>query len=251
MNPTDPWIAFAQPAPAARLRLFCFAHAGGGASLYRGWQHAFGDAVQVCPVQLPGRESRIDEPPIDRLETLLAALDDALAPLTDLPFAVFGHSIGALIGFEYARHSMARRGRAPVHFFVSASQAPTERQNRAGGNPLSDEAFLARVGGLCAIPQPLLDDPEARQLILPALRADFALNDAYVYPGGAPLPCPISIFGAADDALVDEAALKPWKAQTSAQSFLRIFPGDHFYLKADPAGVQAMVARMLQREMAR
>jgi surfactin synthase thioesterase subunit len=250
MNPTESWIAFAQPAPAARVRLFCFAHAGGGASLYRGWQQALGDDVHVCPVQLPGRESRIDEAPIDRLDDLLAALDDALGPLTDLPFAVFGHSIGALIGFEFGRLSMARRGKAPIHLFVSASQAPTERQVRAGGAALSDDAFLARVGGICAIPQPVLDDPEARQLVLPALRADFAINDAYTYPGGAPLPCPISIFGAADDALVDEAALKPWKSQTSARSFLRIFPGDHFYLKADPDGVQAMVSRVLQREIA-
>lgn len=251
MNPLSPWIAFAPPAPAARLRLFCFAHAGGGASLYRGWQEAFGDDVHVCPVQLPGRESRIDEPPVDRLDALLPALDDALAPLTDLPFAIFGHSIGALIGFEYARLSMVRRKRAPFHLFVSASQAPTERQVRAGSNPLSDEEFLARVGKICAIPQPILDDPEARQLILPALRADFALNDAYEYHGDAPLPCPISIFGAADDALVDEADLRPWKDQTSAQSFLRIFPGDHFYLKADPDGVQGMVRRILQREIAR
>src|SRR5687768_11036475 len=100
---TDRWIQRPRPRPAARLRLFCIAHAGGGASVFRGWANALPGFAEVCPVQLPGREQRISERPFDRAEPLAEALADAVLRRADLPFAVFGHSNGALIGFELAR----------------------------------------------------------------------------------------------------------------------------------------------------
>src|SRR5690349_236164 len=98
-----PWLACVRPRPRSSVRLFCFAHAGGGASFFRGWAAGLPESVEVSPVQLPGRETRFREPPFTRLGQLTEALAEALRPHLDRPFAFFGHSLGALVAFELAR----------------------------------------------------------------------------------------------------------------------------------------------------
>ena len=101
----DSWIAFRKPSPQARLRLFCFPYAGAGASIFRTWPDGLPADVEVCPVQFPGRGTRLMERPFTQLSPLVQALAQALAPLLDKPFAFFGHSLGALVGFELARRT--------------------------------------------------------------------------------------------------------------------------------------------------
>jgi surfactin synthase thioesterase subunit len=103
VNVSTPWIEYYKPNPQARLRLFCFPYAGGGAAVFRGWVDRMPGIVEVCPVQLPGRETRMKEAPFNRLSTLVPAAAQALLPYLDKPFAFFGHSMGALVSFEIAR----------------------------------------------------------------------------------------------------------------------------------------------------
>lgn len=241
----NPWIAFSQPIHSADMRLFCFPHAGGGASFYRQWSNVFGLNVEVCPVQLPGRENRIAEPPVDRLDDLLDGLDQALTPLLDRPFAFFGHSLGALIGFELARKLARGSKPTPMHLFVSASPAPSFRSKRGDRQNLSDADLLQQLADVCTIPLSLLKNREAWQLFLPALRADFAINDAYGFSDATRVSCPISIFGAADDELVMAHELHGWSAHTSARARVRTFTGGHFYLRHDPSPVQNLIRENL------
>jgi surfactin synthase thioesterase subunit len=112
------WIAGARPRFAARLRLFCFSFAGGGAQAFRGVAAAVSDDVEVCAVQPPGRFARLRERSYTRMEPLVQAATDALSPLCDRSYAVFGYSLGALVGFAACRE-LARRGRAsPEHLFA-------------------------------------------------------------------------------------------------------------------------------------
>src|SRR5450759_4546174 len=97
------WIACRKPNPQARLRLFCFPYAGTGASIFRTWSDGLPAEVEVCPVEFPGRGTRLMETPFTQLSPLVQALAQALVPLMDKPFAFFGHSLGALVGFELAR----------------------------------------------------------------------------------------------------------------------------------------------------
>src|SRR3954454_11305125 len=120
----DPWVQRPLPRPGARLRLLLIPHAGGGASAFRGWAEALPPEVEVCPVQLPGRENRMREPAFDRLPPLVEALAGALERWRDLPYAVLGHSNGALIGFELARHARRTGAPGPVHLFASGRRAP-------------------------------------------------------------------------------------------------------------------------------
>lgn len=118
------WLANRKIKADAQVRLFCFPYGGGGASIYREWQQNFPDFIEVCPVQLPGRENRMGETPIENLDTLIPLLAQHLQSQFDLPFAFFGHSFGSLIGFELTRYLRRHHLSLPAHLFVSAYPDP-------------------------------------------------------------------------------------------------------------------------------
>ncbi len=195
----DRWLAYRRPRPGAEVRLFCFPHAGGGASLFHGWADRLPPAVEVCPVQLPGRETRFGEPPINRLGPLVGALAEALLPHLDRPFAFFGHSLGALIGFELARRLRRERGLEPVHLFASACAAPQRWGCVRPIHALPDAAFRKELRRLRGTAPAVLDNEELMEILLPALRADFALCETYAYGEDDPLSCPVTAVGGLRD----------------------------------------------------
>src|SRR5271165_1107618 len=118
------WISGCKPSPLARLRLFCLPYAGGSALIFRAWSNALAADIEVCPIQLPGRSTRLKERPFTEMSSLIQVLAQALSSLLDRPFAIFGHSLGALVGFELARQFRRQYGVNPVRLFVSAGRAP-------------------------------------------------------------------------------------------------------------------------------
>ncbi len=230
---TDKWIARPRPNPRARLRLFCIAHAGGGASAFRSWAEALPPEVEVCPVQLPGRENRLGEKPFDRLDPLVAALADAVRPWLDLPWALFGHSNGALIGFELARLLRARALSGSRHLFASGRRAPdVPPQSRLIGH-LPDDEFLADLGELGGMPRELLENREIMQMLLPLLRADVALHETYEFREEAPLDCPITAYGGVADLKVSRENVEAWGRHTGGPFVIRMFPGGHFFHQSE------------------
>ncbi len=229
-QPGNPWLAYHRPRQEARIRLFCFPYAGGGASIYHAWAQSLPPQVEVCPVQLPGRENRIREEPFRRMEALVEALAAGLAPLLDRPFAFFGHSMGSLIAFELAR-GLRREGRpGPVHLFVSGHRAPQLPPQDEPIHPLPDREFLDKVFQLNGTPEEVRTNPELRALFLPILRADFELCETYRYRAEPPLPCPLSAFGGLGDSHAPREELQAWQAQSQGRFVLRMLPGDHFFL---------------------
>jgi medium-chain acyl-[acyl-carrier-protein] hydrolase len=227
---TEPWIARPAPLSDPRLRLFCFPHAGSGAAQFWPWVDLLAADVELCPVRLPGRESRLREKlPTDLRETV-RAIRAAMAPLVDRPFALFGHSMGALLGFELARQLADSKAPGPAHLFVSGRAAPHLPCRELAIHALPDTQFLCELErryGPASIA--LLDDPELRELFLPVLRADFVAVESYTYMAGAQLRCPITAFGGLDDPRADEHDLLGWRMLTSSTFALHRFPGDHFF----------------------
>ena len=226
------WLSGPPPSANARLRLFCFPYAGGGASAYRTWAQDLPAGVDICPVQLPGRESRLLEQPYTRIGDLIHTLLDVLWPYFDRPFAFFGHSLGALICFELARQLRQQRGLSPVHLFVSGRRAPQLVDPDRPIHGLLEAEFVEELRRLGGTPEAVLQDADMLQLILPVLRADFAMCETYAYAGWDPLDCPITALGGWQDPKARCDELAAWHEQTQAGFRLQMFPGDHFYLRS-------------------
>ena len=241
----DSWIAYRKPCPQARLRLFCFPYAGGGVSIFRAWSDSLPADVEVCPVQLPGRGTRLMESPFTRLSPLIQALAQALLPFLDKPFAFFGHSLGALVSFELARQLRREYAVQPVRLFISADRAPQIPNRDPPIHSLPEGEFLVELRRLNGTPREVLEDEELRQIMLPLLRADFAVYETYGYSTEPPLNCPISAFGGLQDHRVSRGDLEAWRDQTSGSFSLRMFPGDHFFLNT----TQPILLRVLYQEL--
>jgi medium-chain acyl-[acyl-carrier-protein] hydrolase len=227
------WLVIPKANPEAKIRLVCFPCAGRGASLYRTWAGLLGNEVEVCAAQLPGRENRMDEPPFTRFQDLLSALTEVLQPLLDREYAIFGHSLGALIGFEVARRIRETTGRTPIHMFASAQHAPQIPDPLPPIGMLPDAVFLAAVQQRYdGIPHEVLREPEVMSLLLPMLRADFRVLEDYTYHAGRPLACGITALGGHEDSVTSGEQLSAWSLQTQGSFRVQLFPGDHFFIQS-------------------
>jgi medium-chain acyl-[acyl-carrier-protein] hydrolase len=230
------------------MRLFCFPHAGGGTALYHRWSGEFPREFDVVPLLLPGRERRLAEPPLSNLEDLATAAADALASCLDKPFAVFGHSLGALLAYETAR-TLRRRGLLqPMQLFVAAYRAPQLPAKSSPVRNLADADFVKavqeRFGG---IPQQIAENAELLTLFLPSLRADFAASETYNYHPEPPLDCPIMALGGVQDGQVSAAELSGWRSHTVAQFSQKMFTGGHFFVSDCSNDVARIVQGRLER----
>ena len=227
---SDQWSTCFNPQPAATLRLICFAHAGGGAGVFSTWHRALPSQIELCAVQLPGRDLRRKEPFILDLNRLVDELLVALAPMHDRPVALFGYSLGGLLAFEYARALRRAKQPGPTQLIVGAARAP-QRPPDPAIHKLAQADFVREMGARYdGIPRAVLDDPELLAYFLPVIRADLALLDSYRYRQEPALSCPITAFGGRDDKRITAQEVAFWEAQTSAAFSSRIFPGGHFFM---------------------
>jgi medium-chain acyl-[acyl-carrier-protein] hydrolase len=231
---------------AASVRLFCFPQAGGGASHFARWQREASADLEICAVQLPGREDRIRESPPGNVSALLSALTAELSPYFDKPYALYGHSFGARLAFELARYLRMAALPGPIHLFVSGS-APPDAPPPARLGELSDEEFLAKVSLLYqGIPSAVLAEPELLRVLVPALKADFRIMEAMEYRPEPPLDIPISAFGGRSDHAVSERDLAGWSSHTKRRFRLEMFDGDHFLLRTSAESVLRSITRELE-----
>jgi len=227
------------------LRLLCFPHAGAGASVFRRWPSLLPPGIECCAIQLPGREQRIAEQPFSRLQSLVEALARALEPLLASPFAFFGNSMGALIAFELARYLRGVGRPGPTHLFVAARAAPQLADPRPPIHDLPAEAFACEITRLNGTPAEVLAQEELMSLMMPLLRADFAVCETYRYTGQPPLECPISAFAGLRDNGASPAVVAEWASQTTSRFRLRLIEGDHFFVQKAAAAVTAGIAEEL------
>lgn len=236
-----PWLFRLRPNPQARVRLFCFHYAGGNASMFRSWLDRLPATIDLCAVQLPGRASRFTEPPCREATRLVQILAHDIRDWLDMPFAVFGHSLGALLSFEFARQLRRQQAPMPRHLFLSARGAPHLPPRTPPIHNLPDDAFMEKLLAYNGIPDMVLKEQELLQLLLPVVRADFAISETYTWIPEPPLSCPVSVFGGDSDSTVNRDELAAWQTHTSSHYTLRMFPGDHFFLRsAETALIEAI-----------
>ncbi|PRP97657.1 Linear gramicidin dehydrogenase LgrE [Enhygromyxa salina] len=244
---TRTWLACPRARPDPSVRLLSFHHAGGSPSAFRPWLAELPAHVELLPVRLAGREARLRQTPVTSVAEVVEPLADAVAPLLaeGIRLALFGHSLGALLAFEFAREMRRRELPRPEVLVVSGRNAPglgrTLRLHELDDRELVDE--VQRIYG--GIPQAILNEPELLALTLPVLRADLTINETHAFSDEPPLELPIHAFGGVDDPHVGRAGLEGWAAFTSARFEWAQSEGDHFYL-ASPAGKRWLLAKLIE-----
>lgn len=224
-----------------RLRLVCFPHIGGGASLYNAWADRLPTDVEMCAVRLPGRENRLDEPFIDDMPALLDGLEGALAPLLDRPYAVFGHCSGSVMAFQLARRMRAAGKRPPSLLIASSIEAPAVRVITDPMHLLTREELLKRFADYGGIAREVLDDPELMEIFEPVIRADYRLIERVTYEPEPPLDIPLTVIGGLHDRFVDYGALAAWRSETTERFSLHLLKSGHFVLEEAAGLVSALL----------
>ena len=245
------WFKCPKPNPKARMRLFCFPYAGGGTAIFRLWPDRLRETVEVCPVILPGRESRIQEAPYTQILRLVSVIESGLLPHLDKPFAFFGHSMGAIISFELSRLLQTHHDLEPVHLYVSGRRAPRCVDREPPTYNLPEPEFISELKRLKGTPEEALEHPELMEMILPLLRADFEACQTYSYSPGPLLNCPISAYGGVGDDDVKREDLEGWGQETAGKFKLIMLPGDHFFLNTASETLLSIIGKELHEDVAR
>lgn len=235
---------------AAKVRLVCFPHGGGGAQAYRSWAQGLPDCIDVVAINPPGRGARLREIAFADMGAAVDAILTALAPLLDMPVVLFGHSAGALVAFEVAR-AMERGGYgAPLRVMVSGYAAPEIAARARTLHDASDDDLIAAIGALGLLPIEYADNAELRSLLLAPMRADFAMCERHRIADEARVPCALTALGGREDALVGEGDLTAWSTRTDREFSLAMFDGGHFYTQSAREALLAFIAATVLSDLA-
>lgn len=225
----SPWLGKVVVKPRAKLRLFCFHYAGGGASVFREWPKVLPDDFEIYPVQMPARENRIREAAVVDAQQAVRELAQNLQPFFDKPFAFFGHSMGALLSHELTRLLCRHGGPRPAHLIVSGRAAPDQVIPRKTVHQLPHDEFIEEIRTLEGTPDSVLEHEELMELMVPVLRGDFQLCETYEFKPGK-IDVPITAYGGMKDKYYTMKHIDAWGDQTTAAFKKRAFPGGHFFI---------------------
>lgn len=234
-----PWVQGRGSGIAPLFRLYCFPYGGSGASVYRKWQNDVCDEIEIRPVQLPGRENRIDEPLVADMSRLLDALADSLPFDDEIPFGFFGHSMGGIIAFQLAHHLRRHGMPEPAHLFISGAPLPRRVEEYARANhhnhKLPDDQFLELfLENSKGIPDQVLYSEEMMRMVLPILKADLGIMESFPLSGGCtPVSIPMTVFGGTEDDMVPPEEIAQWKSYTTSSYTQVILPGGHYFLHTE------------------
>lgn len=239
------WISNYRPVNSPRLRMICFPYAGSGPVVFHKWPDNLPQDVAVWGIRLPGRETRLREPAFTSLPPLITTVAEALRPYMDLPFVIFGHSMGALIGFELVRYWREHGGPQPIHLLVSGHRAPHHPPQNPPCHQADKQAFLNRIKMLGGTPEKFFALDDLVNAMLPTLRADFSVWETYEYKESAPLDIPITVFGGRSDSEATEKDFAAWQQHTSREFTLNLFSGGHFYFREDESPLLRLLYEIL------
>jgi medium-chain acyl-[acyl-carrier-protein] hydrolase len=230
-NADSLWFEHLSRTKTPSLRVFCMPYAGGSADIYRGWQRWFPEQIDICLVHLPGRGKRVREKPFTQLTPLVKAIAAQIGAKIKVPYAFYGHSMGALISFELGRELLDKHRNSPAHIFVSGCRAPQWPRTKRPTFNLPHDKFIDELKRLNGTPREVFDDPELMEVFFKILRADFEIVDTYEYRRKERLSCPITVYGGLQDEDVSVESCRAWQEQTSVNCKVQMFEGDHFFIR--------------------
>lgn len=243
------WFVIPSPNPDAQVRLFCFSYAGGSAASYISWASSLPGFVELICIQLPGRGTRLFEPPCSTMDELIPALSAQVMPLLTKPYAFFGHSLGGRVAFELILALKESGKPEPAHFFISASRAAHLVGSSDPIHHLDDQGFITGLRRLNGTPETVLQDAELMDLLMPMLRADFGISETYISTNTALLGCDYTLLSGTEDQMIHVDLISPWHKHFSSDGALISLPGNHFYVDEEPEQLTRIIAETLEKSI--
>lgn len=231
------------PEKAVPVRLYCIPYSGASALVYARWRRLLPSWIEVCPVELPGRGVRMDEPLSRDPHRLAEDLgQDFIGEIraSGIPYALFGHSLGALLAYEFAHALLALEAPAPLVLFASGTEAPSVRDDSDWRTARSDAELIDELRSKQGTPDEAIASSDIMDAVLPVLRADFLMCGQYAYRKRAPLPCAIRVLGGLQDE-TSRTGLEAWRNEAGAGFDLSMFEGGHFFINERRAEVHAVI----------
>ncbi len=218
-----------------KMKLFCLPYAGGGAGSFSKWRKYLHPEIELIPVELAGRGSRMREPLYrDAYEAIEDVFQHIKGETGKGPYAIFGHSMGSMIGYYVIRKIRDNHLPGPLHAFFSGREAPhIKREDKKKYHLMSDADFQQEIIDLGGTPPEFFEHPELVEVFLPVLKNDFKIAECGVEDTGIqPLDIDITIFlGRDEDLSADEC--DGWKYHTKKYCTTHYFPGGHFFLQEE------------------
>lgn len=235
------WLWRPLPRPGARLLLLCFPHAGGGPSAFHRWAEVLPAGVELLAVRLPGRHTRIGERPYDDWDELLHRLGRVVSEAVDRPFALFGHSLGAMMAYELTRRLVDGAETAPHRLLLAGCRAPDVPLLLPAIHRLPDEEFTRNLSLVAGTPPEVLADRRMMRLVRPLMRADLTLAETWPPVAPTPVHVPATAFAGRDD-----TAAPPWSTRRWARFVgpltMHVLAGGHFFVRSDDGAFLKLLA---------
>ncbi len=211
---------------------------------FRNWQEHFQE-TEVWAIHLPGRESRMGEPPFTDMTSLMEVLVPLIASHADRPFSIFGHSMGAMIAFELARRLEAAEAIRPNRLFLSGHGAPSSPADSVQAHQLPHAEFVERIRSFEGTPDEVFAHQELLDIFVPLLRADITLLETYTRDATAQVASPIIALGGEEDKEVAVDSLSDWQSHTRSTFESHTFAGGHFYWQSNPEPMLNVIDKAL------
>ncbi|HWY12930.1 MAG TPA: SDR family NAD(P)-dependent oxidoreductase, partial [Bacteroidia bacterium] len=235
----DKWIIRTKKVENPSLRLFCLPYFAGGASIFNSWHEFLPDDIEVCAVQLPGREERGDEKPFDNIKDLVKKFTEVVEPLLTTPIAFYSHSSGAGIALEISRYLRKEKDVNPVRFIVGGWRAPHLVNPFKFLDAIKDDEVYKEKNipniknhlRSLEIPDSVIDNEQVFNEMLPSLRADILLGKNYTYKDAEPLHCPLTAVAGLQDTVFTAEQLKGWSKHTKGEFTFKTVNGGHLFCR--------------------
>lgn len=248
------WLRYPVPRPAASLRLVCLPHAGGGAAVFRDWAEELPPDIEVVAVRLPGRESRMHEPALADWTTLVGALREEIERSVEPPFALLGHSLGAMLAHEIElswRPSLP----PPEHLVLAGCSAPGTAAVEPAVAEAQPDALIGELRRRGALPDHVVRNPALLTALLPMIRADHGLAESWPHRSARADPTystvDITVLSGDRDTIAPPDAGRRWARFAGGRFAHHMVPGDHFFMHRNRSAALPLVARALTgRELA-
>ena len=235
----------------SRIKLFCLPYAGGSSLIFRPWQQYINPRIELVPVELAGRGSRIQEPGYRNSAEAVDDIFDLLKNEIDQsPYALFGHSMGCMLTYELAQKIRRKNLRLPLHLFFSGRGAPSVKRDEKKYHLMNDEQFRKEILALGGTPPELFEHPELMDLFIPLLKNDFRISEEEDDKGmdKTPFDTDITVFmGKQDDHTPEQC--DGWKNHTRRLCSLHYFSGGHFFLHNQMESITGLINTVLAENL--